>query len=311
VSDSWSLRGSASTSFRVPSLFSSGGSFYNAAGGVDPALGTEITYREEKATDPTRQLVPQTAFSWNLGTTFTSDNGVTISLDYWNYDYEDYITYESSNAVLVTDPFGSQVLRDDSGNVVQVTSFASNAGFLRTDGIDFSFKWAADTGAGTFMPFLEFTYMFSYDMDDPQWGVLNGKGIRNFHNIGAPAVEFRANGGLLWTTGGHAANLYVRYIDGYLSDESDSRLGGPILDSNSQPDFDNYLPIDDMITVDVQYSYALSGGLFGSDNVTTFRVGARNLLDEEAPGAFGSAGYDERVHNPRGRSVYLGIQTSF
>ena len=310
LNDSWSFRGSVGTSFRVPSLFTQGGSFYNAGAGVDPALGTEITYREEKATDPTRPLVPQTAISWNIGTSWVSENGFSANLDYWNYDYDDYITYESSSAVLTTDPYGDQVLRDDSGNVIQVTSYATNAGFLKTDGIDFMIDWTGETGAGTFRPFFEMTYVLSYDMDDPQWGAIDGLGVRNFHNIGAPAVELRANTGIVWTLGGHSANIFVRYIDGYDSDERSSRLGGPIIDENGDLDPDNFLPIKSLTTLDAQYAYTFTG-LARSGNTTQIRIGARNLLNETAPGAYGSAGYDEKVHNPRGRSIHMGIRTSF
>ncbi len=310
ATDSWSFRGSIGTSFRVPSLFTQGGSFYNAGAGFDPGTGREVTFREEKATNPADPLVPQTATSYNIGTTFTSENGITASLDYWNYDYKDYITYEASPAVLAVDPFGPQVLRNENGNVVQVTAYASNAGFLKTDGLDFSLNWAADTAAGTFMPFVELTHIMSYDMDDPLWGALDGRGIRNFNNIGAPAIEWRINGGLLWTKNNHSANVYVRYIDSYLSDDSSGRLGGPITDENGNPDFANYLPVDSMTTVDLQYSYVWEG-LIGSSNVTTITLGARNIFDELPPAVFSSAGYDEKVHNPRGRSIYLGLSTSF
>lgn len=311
VSDSLSLRGSAGTSFRVPSLFSQGGSFFNAGSGFDPAVDDQaVTFREEKKTNPDDPLVPQEADSFNLGATLTFENGITASLDYWNYDYTNFITFEPSAAVLATDPFGDQVLRSEEGNVIAVTSFATNAGFLKTDGFDFSFNWTADTGAGTFMPFLELTYILSYDLDDPVWGEIDALGIRNLHNIGAPAIEWRANTGLLWTKGRHAANFYVRYIDSYLSDEASSRLGGPIVDADGKLDYDNFLPVSSMTTVDVQYSYTWSG-LFGSANDTTIRIGARNLFDELAPGVFGSAGFDEKVHDPRGRSVYLGVRTAF
>ncbi len=313
ATDNLSFRGAWGTSFRVPSLFSQGGSFFDAGTGIDPQAppgegGT--TFREENATDPDNPLEPQDATTYNFGTTYKSDNGFSGSLDYWNYEYDGYITYESSSAVLSldTDPLNPspQVLREPtSNNVIQVTAFASNAGFLNTDGIDLDLRWAFETGLGTITPFFVATYTLSYDLDDPTLGPIDGLGLRNFHNIGAPSVEQRANFGVLWDRNNHSANIFVRYVGPYESDELASRLGGQITDPA------DYIDVDSVAMIDLQYSYAFRG-LFGRDDrQTVVRVGAKNVTGEIAPPVPGSAGYDELVHNPTGRWVYLNLTASF
>jgi iron complex outermembrane receptor protein len=314
ATDELSFRGSWGTSFRVPSLFSQGGSFFDAGAGQDPQGipgANDITYREESAINPTTPLVPQEATTFNVGATFTNDSGITASIDYWNFDYDGYITYESSSAVLEadTDPGNPspQVLRDsNTGTVVQVTRYAANAGFLKTDGIDLQFSWALDTdGVGTFTPFFESTHLLSYDMDDPTSGKIDGLGLRNLHNIGAPAIETRANLGVRWNKENHSANIIARYIGGYDSDESSARLGGQI------PDPADYLSVKSHTVIDLQYSVSVQGLLGNDDNNTVIRLGMKNAAGEVAPLVFGTAGYDERVHNPTGRWTYINLTHRF
>jgi outer membrane receptor protein involved in Fe transport len=309
----WSIRGSWGTSFRVPSLFSQGGSFFDAGAGTDPqggVGGVGTTFREESATNPDNPLVPQEATTYGIGATYSGDNGFTASIDYWNFDYDGYITYESSSAVLAqdTDPLTPhpQVLRDPtSGAVIQVTSYAANAGFLQTDGIDVSLSWDLDTNAGTFTPFLDSSFMLSYDMDDPTLGPIDGLGVRNLHNIGSPAIETRANLGVTWTNDKHSANAIIRYIGSYDSDESAARLGGPIADPA------DYISVDSLTMIDLQYSIALPGLFGGDEGDTVLRFGAKNAADEIAPPVPGTAGYDPLVHNPTGRWLYLSVQANF
>lgn len=305
--DTLSLRASYGTSFRVPSLFTKGGSFFDAVGANDPIVSAGITFRAEFATDPTNPVVPQEATNWNIGGTFTAENGFRVSIDFWNFKYDGFIAYESTGAVLATDPLGPQVLRDPSGNVIQVTGFARNAGDLKTNGVDWDVRFPVDTGLGTLVPFFQGTYMLTYDIDDPQWGPIDALGWRNFHNVGAQAIELRFNAGLQWNLNNHSASILARYIDGYLSDESDARLGGPIVDGGGNLDPANFLPVDSMTTFDFQYSYLLEM----AERSATLRLGVKNLTDKDAPGVFGSAGYDEGVHDARGRSFYGTLTVAF
>lgn len=316
--DKWSVRGSWGTSFRVPSLFGQFGSYIDASSGTDPETNVEITFTGERTSNPDKPLVPQEATTFNIGATYTGDNGFTLSIDYWNFDYENYITYERPSAVLTVDPLGPQVIRSPGGNVLKVIGYAANAGFVQTDGIDLSLSYTIETGAGTVTPFLNVTQVLSYDIDDPQFGKVDALGLANRHNIGHPSIETRANLGLRYESGGHSANLIARFIGSYDSDEWDGNLGGPIVFRQPwgdiiQPamlDFDNFIPVDSHTTIDAQYAYTFEG-VFGGDTVSTIRIGARNLTGELPPAFFNTAGYDESVHDPRGRYVYASYSASF
>jgi len=315
--DNWSVRGSWGTSFRVPSLFAQVGSYIDSSSGTDPETNVEITFTGERTGNPDVPLVPQEATTFNVGTTFAGEN-LTASIDYWNFDYEGYITYEQPSSVLTVDPLGPQVIRSPGGNVIKVIGYATNAGFLRTDGIDLRLSYRIETGAGNITPYLDVTQILSYDVDDPTFGPLDALGLANRHNIGHPAIESRANFGLRYDNGGHFASVIARYIGGYDSDETDGNLGGPIVFRQPwgdiiQPatlDPENFIPVDSQTTIDLQYAYTFDG-LFGGDTVSTVRIGARNVTDELPPPFFGTAGYDESVHDPRGRYVYGSISVTF
>ena len=250
-------------------------------------------------------MVPQEATTFNIGATYRNEGGLTLSADFWDFDYDGYITYEQPSAVLATDPSGPQVLRGLAGNVIQVTGFASNAGFLKTNGVDISASYDIETDSGgSFTPYLDSTYILKYDIDDPTLGPIDVLGVRNFNNIGSPSVEVRANLGLRWSSDNHAANVVVRYIGDYESDERSSRLGGTIV---NQAD---YLPVDSMTVVDAQYNFRFTGW-FGSDTESTVRLGVRNAFDEIAPPVFGTTGYDPLVHDPTGRWIYLSLTSTF
>jgi outer membrane receptor protein involved in Fe transport len=319
--DEWSLRASWGTSFKVPSLFINGGVAIGARTGDDPQKGVAgegIAYRSESTLDPNGPaLVPQEADNYNLGATYAGANGLTVSLDYWSFEFDNFITYEDHGGLLTTDtgpcipdpagPTGTlhpQVTRSQDCDVISVTAYASNAGFVETDGIDLHVSWAIDSGAGMFTPYVDATLVLSYDIDDPTFGPLDALGVRNVGNIGASNTELRANLGLNWALGNHGANLVVRYIDDYLSNQEDCANCGAL------PDPADWYPIDSMTTIDVQYSYRFEN-LFGGDTGGTFRLGSKNASGEIAPQTPGTGGYDERVHDPRGRYVYASLSVSF
>ncbi len=316
--DQWSVRGSWGTSFRVPSLFAQYGSYVDASSGTDPNTGVEITFTGERTGNPNKPLVPQESTSINIGTTYQGDNGFVASIDYWNFDYEGYITYEQPSSILTVDPNGPQVIRSPGGNVIKVIGYAANAGFVKTDGIDLGLSYAFETGVGTITPYVDATQILGYDVDDPSFGPLDVLGLANRHNVGHPAIETRANFGVRYNNEGHSANVIARYIGCYLSDETDGNLGGPIVFRHPwgdiiQPatlDPENFLPVDSQTTIDMQYSYTTES-MFGGDTVSIFRIGARNITGELPPVFHSTPGYDEYVHDPRGRYFYGSISISF
>lgn len=293
--DTLSIRGTFGTSFRAPSIFQRAGRFNVPARIFDPVIGALATVAQQTSADPTNPVESQESDTINLGATWASnDTGWTISADYWSFDYENFITPENATAIVAADPFGPQVTRDATTNaLLAVSTFFRNAGSLETDGIDVSIRKDIDTSSGGSLTVsLDLTQVFTYDLQDPTLGNVDGLGQRNFTNFGVPMPELRGNLGFSWTGNSHGLSAYVRHIDSY----TDENNGGAEIDSYS--------------SVDLQYRYDTSE-LLGRDLGPIVSIGAKNLFDEMPPDVVSRTGYDALTHNPRGRQIYISIRAPF
>ena len=298
--DRLSLRGTFGTSFRSPSLFQQFGAFATPARVFDPMSGGLVSIARETKSDPDNIVGSQTSEALNFGVTWDSDeSGFTASLDYWSFEYEDFITPENPTAIVAanaaTGAFADQVIRDPgSGTLLSVISFFRNAGSLDTDGLDLMLSKDWDTAsAGTFTARVNIARRLSYDLADPVSGLIDGLGQRNFTNFGSSLPDLGGNIGLVWASAErHSANIFVRYTTDYRDENNgDAR-------------------IDDLTTVDVQYRYQASGwGNFESG--PSISIGARNLGDEMPPDVVSRTGYDPQTHSPVGRQVYLSVKQTF
>jgi iron complex outermembrane receptor protein len=301
--DNITLRGTWGTSFKVPSIFQQAGQFRVPAVIVNPATGRAGTVANLTLADPEMPLLPQESEAFNFGFSWNDwDNrklGLSINLDYWQFEYSDFITPENAAALVnqnaVNGDFADQITKDAaSGELLSVTTFYRNAGTLNTDGIDLSItqNWAL-SGEQSLSTSLEVTRVLTYDLTDPIIGDVDGVGKRNFTNFGVPVPELRANLGLIWRNGDdHTANVFVRYIDNYKDDNS----GGAQIDS--------------FTSVDVQYSY-LMPKIGELDSGPVISVGAKNLFDKLPPDVNSRTGFDALTHNVFGRQLYLQMTQEF
>lgn len=293
--NSLSVRGTFGTSFRAPSIFQKAGRFNVPARIFDPASGGLATIAQQTSADAANPVEPQESDSLNLGVTWDSDDsGWRISLDYWSFDYKNFITPENASAVVASNPLGPQVTRDPTTDaLLAVNTFFRNAGSLETDGLDLAITRSIELGsAGSLTLTLNATQVLSYDLDDPVLGAIDGLGQRNFTNFGVPMPETRANLGVAWQAGHHSVNLYLRHIDSYDDENNDNA------------------EIDQHSTVDLQYRFD-TAGVLGRDIAPVIAIGARNLFDEMPPDVVSRTGYDALTHNPKGRQVYVSIRAPF
>ena len=186
-----------------------------------------------------------------------------------------------------------------------------NASSVETAGVDFSARWAIDAGSvGTLTPSFTGTYIRNYDIDDPQAGLVDAEGRRNFTNFGSPTPQLRFNAGLEWDNGAHSANIFVRHIEGYLDDQNCADGSVPNDDlfaltgcpGNEQAGF----AVDSDTRVDIQYALSLSEYM-NRDKLAQVTIGVRNLFGETPPQVFTNGGFDSRVHDPRGTLLYFGL----
>ncbi|MCH2057319.1 MAG: TonB-dependent receptor [Thalassotalea sp.] len=307
VTENFSLRGSVSTSFRAPSIFQRDGGATSLNQMVDPLTGS-AAFAAVRASG-NEELEPEESTAYNLGFSLEPADDLSIEVDYWSFDFTDLIIQENFQAILNANPQDpDRVVRAGdplTGPLLQVNTTYVNASSLETSGLDIVSSYKIDTDVGQFTPSLNATYILAYDLDDPQAGDIDGVGLRNFSNIGVSTPQLRLNLGLNWSSDNHSANLFARYIDSYEDDQNcaDGSTFSPACTSG-------YTEIDSLVTVDFQYNMNL-GAMLDTEASYILTFGGINITDEEPPQVFTNAGFDSKVHDPRGRQLYARIAIEF
>lgn len=299
--DSISLRGSYSTSFRAPSVFQqfgeattlqqvsdAGATAFVAVRTLAPEVNGEITPRE---------ILPEESQAFNVGGTWIPVSGLQIDVDYFNFDFSNVIIATAPQAILDAANGGdatalAAIIRSPAGTVLQINNDFVNASSVETSGLDFSAVYNFETPLGNFTPTFTGTYILNYDIVDPQAGIVDGEGSRNFGNFGSPTPQLRFNAGLAWKNGPHSANIFVRHIGGYLDDQN----GLAQIDSDTR--------------LDIQYSVAINEFLNKDKNISA-TLGVRNATGTRAPFVQTNGGFDSRVADPRGALLYFGLDLEF
>jgi iron complex outermembrane receptor protein len=309
ATDWLALRGSYGTSFQAPSVrqrsTSTETAFIQDPASVNPVTGLLECVDRGVANNTVVRIVgseslkPQDAESYAFGVIVQPMSRLSASIDYWRFDYTDLITPdEGPQAIVENDcadgvPDDPRVTRDAGGQLRTVTSFFINAGSVLTDGVDVSANYALPWNAiGDLSLGLNATWVrtFRIQLDDTS-PAFDAVGNRNFTNPFRSTPEWRANATLGWSWGAHSANLIARYIDSYLNDQGNTKIAS-------------------WTTFDAQYSVTPEQDFFKR---TTFTVGANNLFDREPPslGDRVRPGYDDVMHDVRGRIVYAQIEVAF
>ena len=299
VSDTLSLRGSISTSFRAPSIFQKDGGATSLNQMVDPLTGA-AAFAAARASG-NKDLVPEESTAFNLGLSLEPMNDLSIEVDYWSFDFTNLIIQESFQAILNADPRNTErVIRAGdplNGPLLQVNTTYVNASSLETAGLDIVTSYKMESDIGTFTPSVNATYVLDYNLIDPQAGKVEGAGLRNFNNIGVSSPELRLNFGLNWKVDGYSANLFARYIGSYDDDQN--------VDGNGK-----FLEVDSHTTIDAQFTIDL-GAIFETKSNYILTLGGINIMDQDPPQLFTNAGFDSKVHDPRGRQLYARLAVQF
>jgi outer membrane receptor protein involved in Fe transport len=318
------LRAAYSTGFRAPSLFQQNATQTVLEGLFDTPMGaTGQTFRAVRNFG-NPDLKNEESESISAGITLKPLDGLSISTDFWRFDYEDIVVKNPPQAILdsiaamqLADPGLTEqeacdaiqgcreVIRDaGTGQILRMETEFFNAATLETLGLDFGIQYAfnpqewLDTGidTGLFTLSWEATYILDYKIQEvsgsPKIDVVDR---RNFRNFGSSVPELRWNLGLVWSWQQHTLANFVRYIDQYKDDED--------LDGDG---FAN--TIDEWVTWDIIYSFRLEDVVGTS---TTLFVSLINALDEDPPGVLTNGGYDTKVHDPRGRLFSVGLAQVF
>ena len=111
------LRGSFGSSFSMPSMAQMFSSNINL-GSVRDIEGN-IFVRQAQIGNP--DLKPSTADNSNFGIILDYKNRI-FTIDYWLIDYKNRVESQSSQALLLSDPFGPSITRNDEGELIGVTT---------------------------------------------------------------------------------------------------------------------------------------------------------------------------------------------
>ena len=304
-SDNLSLRTSFQTTYRAPdpNQLDDGSSTALAFVGATLAF---------KAIDTVGNpdLEPESAFTYNLGLVWSSDN-FQASLDYWAFDFKNPIVTESFNQLVGAysaggdskDAVQSQItcqggVTDGScaaGNIERIQANIVNGPRTQTNGFDF---YSDYSGMIAEMPVnigLEGTYTMKYSVDSySKSGVevaegFEAAGYYNKDNGVRPIQDLKMRMHLNVAVNEYLnALLYVNYISDY--EDRRNAFGEDTIDSQVTADFH------------------LSTNLM--DDSLTLTASVINATDEEPPKAYGDLNYDAYTHNPLGRMLKVGFKYS-
>ena len=283
--DALSLRGSFATSFRAPSVFQTSAVQTVLENIVDP-LSSTTSFRGVR-TRGAASLLPEQATVANIGFTIAPLPDLTLSADAWRTDYTDIIVKQSAQALVNANPLDARIQRQ-AGQIVRIDTSYINASSALTDGLDLAAKYRV----GELSFSAEGTYLRRFLMQDsPTAPVRDVAGNRNFTNFARSLPKWRGQVGAVWEHDRHTLGATARIVGSYRDDQNANRL------------------IPRQTTLDAQYTFALAG--FAGAHSLDLTLGALNLTDKDPPSVLTNAGYDSKVHDPRGRVVYVRIRAGW
>ncbi len=308
ATDWLTLRASASSAFREPSLVQIYNQGTSLQGLVDPLTGGGALFVRVNARG-NEQLEPETSTNFNAGAILTPTDTLSFRLDYWRFDYEDVITIENAQGKLNANPTSPAILRGESGALNGVNVDYLNASEVQTDGVDIAADWLIPSDVGNFGLQVSATRFLSYEIpctgantrgcSGPE-GVQDVVGFFNFDNFVRSMPETKVNFTADWTRGNHKLALLGYWTSSYeTTREVPEAVQAAGFDQN----------IDSWLSLDLQYAFNFRVG----DTDAILTLGSKNITDEEAPALYDAANfsYDPKHHDPRGRIVYGRVRLAF
>ena len=338
ATDTLTTRASFGSSFRIGSMQQLFGTLTTVHNMTD--YDGDSAYKPS-VTLGNSELKPESTEMWNVGFSWVPQNaleGLQIDVDYYSYDYTDILSRESyltivanDNAALneaitggqtITEAIAagvgnrSQVLRTGAGRILRVLPDFVNQSAATISGADIQTSYSFDTEYGNWRVGVAAAYVAEFEVDTGS-STIDAVGQYNVKNPVMPRralPEWKVNTSLNWSLNNHRAYAVVRFIDGYeapLSDEPASGFWRNTIkifldDATAEKYYQS--DIDSFVTVDAQYTYTLPEVSFLSASSVT--IGAKNLLDEEAPWVPNNTSYDPVTHDFRGRVWYVRASAS-
>ncbi len=304
ASDGLTLRGSASTTFRGPTL--------NQLGGRITSLSYVTPTGSFKAVDTSGNpdLDPEKADTLNFGILYDVDgligesDNFNFSVDYWSLAFQDPIIRESFGDLIrlafngtdkdatlnSASPYASRFTLGSGSKasaIQRIRVNMVNGPDIDTDGIDLAINYGFDLGTGQLGFNLQMTRINSFEVAA---SVLNAEidalnKLNDTVDYLRPIVSDKGKLGIKYETQIHTVNLVANQTGAY-DDAGGTR------------------EVEEHITYDLHYNYVVA-------EESALWISGYNVTDEDPPYARLDLNYDPYTHNPFGRIIKVGVRHKF
>ena len=301
VNDWLTLRGSVQTTFRAPDIDSLQTNATTSLSYVGP---TQAFKAIDAVGNP--DLEPEQAFTYNLGAVMNFTDNLTVTVDYWNYDFDNPIIVEDFNSLVTAYTSGGAAkaavqeqifCTAGAGNdgscagsgIERIVVQSVNGPSIETSGVDVFVNYVLDSSVGQFTFGADISHTLQYEQDEyVKNGTLvqdsyDAAGFLNVSRGARPLPDMKGRVFGEFTLENHNVLLYANHTSEY-DDERDN------------------------VSVDSQTTYDLHYRLNLFDDSTALTFSAINFTDEQAPAARVDLGYDAYTHNSFGAMYKVGIE---
>lgn len=301
VNDWLTLRGSVQTTFRAPDIDSLQTNATTSLSYVGP---TQAFKAIDAVGNP--DLEPEQAFTYNLGAVMNFTDNLTVTVDYWNYDFDNPIIVEDFNSLVTAYTSGGAAkaavqeqifCTAGAGNdgscagsgIERIVVQSVNGPSIETSGVDVFVNYVLDSSVGQFTFGADISHTIQYEQDEyVKNGTLvqdsyDAAGFLNVSRGARPLPDMKGRVFGEFTLENHNVLLYANHTAEY-DDERDN------------------------VSVDSQTTYDLHYRLNLFDDSTALTFSAINFTDEQAPAARVDLGYDAYTHNSFGAMYKVGIE---
>lgn len=326
------IRGSAGTSFIVPTLADLGSPRNCGLTGVDDPFSSFSAFADT-CISGNPNLKAETADTLSFGFSWDITNDLTLSLDWTETEFSDRIVafdaqdvlavdfanYVSANgmpgtangkptldqlAAWVSNPLSDKRIKrgaDDLSFIVEVESGQTNASseLVRAADLNVTYRLPWES-VGSFNLIAAATYIDTHKLQLlPTAPEFEATGNQNdFTSTVPPIPRWKANATVAWLLGNHSARVTTRFVD-------EVNFDGPAY--SFQRSFNSYYRgAPDVIRantrVDASYTYRNIELFNGLGQAT---IGARNLFDRSATKLPSLGGNDPYIEDPMGRMLYM------
>ena len=253
-------------------------------------------------------LTPEIADTYNLGFSWTSQSGLSASVDYYNIKIDEVISVvpglsalskcynlDGSNPTYdVTNSFCQLLQRDSNGLLQVINTPYLNLGGLKTQGIDLQLAWSLDTLGGKVFANTGVGYLMKYSVQ-----TLPGSTFQDFdgtntiaanHTVSNSFPKWKALTTLGYAKGGATVSVRWRYQNAMADVTSVTTPATPGIGVPA------YNLVDLFTSYDLNSSWQL-------------RAGVTNVADKDSVLVSSSqTSTDTSVFDAVGRSYYLGFR---